>query len=591
MENIQKFFEDFIEYFGPEKINEIPSKYRSQKVWNEFVKQDGRLGIVPKKYRTREMYNIYIDRPGSNINIIPKEFLDQEIYDRFINRGGNMKLVPPEFQNQEMCDKYIDNGGDIQVVLSKFQNQELWIKYIRNGGKINVIPEKYLTQSMYLELSKRGSFDIADVPKKYLNQEIINEYVKKSRTISFVPKEYLNQELVDYVIENGQSIRVVPEEYLTKEIVDKYFENTGTIKLIPEKFLTKEMCDKYLEMGGKVDNVPKKFQTLEMWVQALLSGVGDWNMPPEFRTQELWNLFIEKGGRIQRVPKMFLNNELYKKYIELGGSLKNIPNIYNRDKKEIEKPINEKLLNKLKEYFKNTSRSEITRRGMLEFMDVSEFTLTRFLQSIEEKNPQLYDEIKKIFQINSNKHFFLCLEKAVKIEEILNVMDFSRNLSKEQKVYFSYLYDQLDNKKAIMEVYRIVKGRKDVPMFLLFCNEELGYKYSKLKDGEISLLEEERFLMNKKGIWFSPFRVKDRIGDEKNNTLKYKYQTKYNDEVEITKDNADMIIDFLQENNISTRVCVVEEAFRRFANGELNDFVYELRSGEYLNTNSEEIKK
>ena len=123
-------------------------------------------------------------------------------------------------------------------------------------------------------MNKERKINLSYVPKKFINQELVNKYFDKYETIDGIPNEYITEEMIEKIIDKDQlnsyfiihtkniksdmseefsnkiwnkykNLSYIPEKYITQEMVDEYWNEYKDLKFIPYEYITQEMVDEY----------------------------------------------------------------------------------------------------------------------------------------------------------------------------------------------------------------------------------------------------------------------------------------------------------------------------------------------------------
>ena len=495
----------------------------------------------------------------------------QEKMIQYIKNGGSLEYVPKEFFTQEMCDEYMKNGGSLKDVPEKFITQKMCDEYIKNGGSLVFIPEKFITQEMCDEYIKNER-SLGDVPEKFITQEMCDEYIKNGGLLWFVPVKFRTQEMYKNYVKNGGTLGDVPEKFITQEMCNVYFEKGRhkNIDEIPEKFITQEMCEKHL--------VANRFNEAKSSIR-----VGFDKIPMRFRNKNICEKYIQMGGTIVNIPNELLTEEMCNIYIKNGGSINCVPEKY-RTKEMWDEWYEE---NKEKQIIKDLLVGDLefkTRKELENKYNITGARLNLVLEGIKQVKPEVYKEIKNKFKQNSLKRYY-GIESDIQL--VMNIIDSigskpqrvqrksNTAYSKEQKVQFSYLLSQAKIHHSIFELYNYATSgslKFDCSDFIRFCKIDLGLNFTNINK-------------QVKNHWLMGFNADAYFRDGRGNEIKHVYLDKNGDQVEIKEPDLKIVLDSLQSNSIPKSNCIVNEAIRKYVQGELDIFINDLISGEYLNRN------
>lgn len=552
MDEMQKYYIDLFEHNGG-KIEGIPLEYRTKKMWLSFMEKGGVISKVPEKYKDEEFYKMYVATKSNPIfDAIPMEYRTRDVCQIFASRmPRQIYKLPPEFVTSEMWIEYLEKGGSFKNIPSSALTQDFYKKYMSIGGSIKNVPTKYVDTEDIENYLRNGGKEFPYI--------VENFYKKFNQNIANIVFDYMINSKLTILLDS------IPIEFINESMVNKYIESGKSLSGVPLSFITQELCNKYISLGGNLVNVPS-----------------------EFITQELCDTYINMGGKgIDKIPLEYRTQELYDKYLELGGNPSNVPLKYKDEPKKepARKLIDLEEVERFKEYLLITETDNITKEDAMLKLDLSAHSIDKLLEYLSEKEPELYEKTKHVFAENQRKFYFSSIGQLKLLEKILNVMNYEHELTKEQKIYFSYLYGKIENSISLVKLYQVQEGKDEFPKFNNFCKKELGLQYVKTKDSGEILTDKERFLSKNSTNWLNNFDVNKRMNEKNSKAVKYMYLTKDDEQIEITPDIATSIVNKLKENGISNKVCIVEEAFKKYANEELDKFINDLISGEYLLNN------
>jgi len=199
---------------------------------------------IPRKYQTQEMWNEYVkDFSRDRFKKVPFEFETQEMWDKYAQRYSfQIQSIPEKFITQKVCDQYAKDHPDrISNIPKKYQTQQMWNKYIDLcpfWRSIGDVPEKFRTKKMCIKCADRDPNSFHHIPAKYFTHEM----------------------LVRYVSANTNLIKLVPNNFLTQEFYNEIFAfSTRSVQIIPEKFITWDICKKIPIDSGLAKHIPKKY--------------------------------------------------------------------------------------------------------------------------------------------------------------------------------------------------------------------------------------------------------------------------------------------------------------------------------------------
>ena len=526
--------------------------------WNKYVSEGGNLEDVPIEFRNSDTFLMFIKK-GGNLGYVPEKFITKEMCEIYMNNGGILSRVPSKFITKEVCVNYLKNGGNLEYVPEKFLTQEMCSNYIKKGGHIEIIPEKFRTQEICNDYIKNGGF-IDNVPYKFITEEMCKNYMKNGGDLSKIPENFLTQEMCEkylfgkyrvHGIECNIIIRFekIPSRFKNKELCEKYLQSGGTFNSIPKELVTEEMCENYLNKGGSISRIPSKFRTKEMCEDHIKKGGSINYIPAEYRTQEMWDTWYKKNKEKQIIKDLLLGN------LEFNT------------KKELEEKYN-----------------------------ITSQRLNTVLEGIKYMKPEIYEAIKNKFKHNSLKQYYGIEKDIQKVMDIINSLGpkpqriqrkLSTAYSKEQKIQFSYLLSHAEIQNSIFDLYNhAISGniKFNCADFIRFCRVDLGLKFADINKS--ALTDNEQLFLKVGNSWLMGFNEDRYLKDSQGNEIKHVYLDKNGEQVEIKGPELDIILNSLKVNQIPKSNCIVNEAIRKYVQGELDVFINDLKSGEYLKKNT-----
>ena len=193
------------------------------------------------------------------------------------------------------------------------------------------------------------------------------------------------------------------------------------------------------------------------------------------------------------------------------------------------------------------------------------------------------DMLKQAEKISNNTKMEEDISKIEKIVESLGEISIY-GLSNEQKIQFTYSISKLNYQaRTIFNYINANKLSEQFPLFMQFCTSILKYSYL---SEEIKNSKSKYKQPIPKDSWLKPFKIETKFYYGANNELvRCYYNNKSGVAVEITLKVAQEILDILTKNSIPTAYCIVQEAFKKYALGELDKFIEDINSGNYLEAN------
>lgn len=477
--------------------------------------------------------------------------LDKKIkfyYDQMI-KGGKLDDIPKEYQGKVfqklLCD-YVKKTRDISLIPEEYRTLELCEIYFYYSHKLDGIPEEYRMQVCENYYFKNGS--IMSIPEDYRSLKICIAYFGQTHDIFKIPERFREDVYTDYFNEH-HDIRLIPETYRTEKICDSYFNlfnsnekadkdilsiypNGFDLGLVPEKYRTEEMCLYHFRHTYDISLIPKRFITLEMAQRYfdLKHNIDD--VPEKFKGQVCMSYFI-KTGDLTNIPDKYINailNDLLN-MLTNASTKENILNEFN---------LNEK-----------------------QFEDIMEFARS--------ENPELYKSITDILEKNSDDYVDITNERVKFLNDVVSGMYSAKELTKDQKIYFTYHFYAHKPERSLETIWNwMMRYPKDNKKLILFFRRFLKFKTTNdMANYEVlSLKEQER---EKLPSWIRDYNLESKMGqDERPVTIHF---MRDGEDVVINKEEVVLILTILRKNEVPIKNCIVSEAIRQYAVGDLNEFI------------------
>ena len=491
-----------------------------------------------------------------------ERLMTKEDSERYIKNGGDIEKVPHIFLDGNMCNKYIELGGLISKVQKKFITSSMCETYLKEGGQLSQIPHKYInhkTCKIYIE--QGGS--LVDIPEEYIDKPLCSNYIEQGGNIKHVPRKLIGPKLMDsYKIQSIDDLEYIPEKYITEEIVNEACKYGTNIEYIPEKYITKEMCENYIEDAGDLKNVPRKYIT-----------------------KELVSKYIENGGTILNVPSKYVTMDM----IDNTKNINKLNKYSNKEQKEI-----------IRQILLSVPRTKLVKEEIKQKYNIDSQKINKALEKIKEIDEEDYFRIMDVFNNNEKSEEYAENNKeyAAEILKMFKSLGPIREgrFSKSQRIQFTYLLGNSDVKNDIYNIYDFLydqaNNSKESKEFMRYCRSYLGFKYRNKKSGfsDMDINEEQEFLMESGATWFNLVNKEKYFVDINGQRKRHFFLDNSNNTVEIQEEDLDIILKYLNTNKVPTRDCIVKEACARYVRGELEIFVEELTSGNYLEQTKEKVK-
>lgn len=217
------------------------------------------LKEVPKSSQTFELVRFVCEKDGLAIEYVSKKLLNDELFQVAVSQNGlALQFVQEEKRTASLCE----------------------IAVSQNGLAFEYVPKKLISQKLVdlaldyvVKDSIRGTFPIAHIPKRYINDErLIKSVTNAPFSLRDINKAYLTKELFFCAVKaNGLTLRYVPQDYITKELVDiALSRNPLSILYAPEKFKTKGRCLNCFSKNPLVMiSIPDEYITKNMCIEVI----------------------------------------------------------------------------------------------------------------------------------------------------------------------------------------------------------------------------------------------------------------------------------------------------------------------------------
>ena len=527
-------------------LSQIPLEKRSKELCYLAMNIDANnIKYVPDRFKTQEMCIKAVSKDVNNIRYVPTELQVQEMWNLVVLKDvSNIIDVPEKFLTQEMCNLVMSkNINNIIYIPVQYQKQEMFeLAVSKNANNIRYVPDGFKTQEMCKFAVSKNANNIRYVPKKFLTQEMCKFVVSKNaNNIRYVPKKFLTREIRNLIIFRIQNLR---DEFKTQKLCDEAVSKyPGNIKYVPDRFKTQEMCIKVLKIDVYIYSklIPKN-----MWNETVLAVVKN-----------------ELNKLIQSKKTIPADSELCNYLIDLFPEL---TLLLGKEKS------NKIIIEEIKKILINKGSIE----SIAEKYGITTNVVNGILKQLKETDLELYEKIKKHLDNNQRKFWFARLadiEKVVQIIRSLGDLN-DKRLSPEQKIKFSYLYGKYVN-IPLEEMYEF-----DYDKYSPEYASTLSYFFEKYLKFDI-LLDENTIRMDAREIefnnsWLSNYSSNRYWGVKEGvPTMTHNYAGK-----EMTKEAERHVINELRMQQIPLKQFIVEQAFRHYAKGTLNEYIRTLQSYE-----------
>lgn len=549
---------------SPEEIlREIPEKYRTYRIYKKLLDYDYQRFylLVPQEYIPRVKTEEYHHESLiTNFKNIPEEdrtpamykALSKISFEDYLMYVINYHDIPDKYRNKQMCLKLFYSNIDkyVKEIPDEYKSQELCNMLARRNFKkyFSIIPEECRTKEMYEEFVRINPVkNIEEVPKNKRTQAMY-DYIfdcGMDNYIKFIPRECRTKEMYHQLIKikPNKYIGLMPDEFFdVKLAIELVMMNITNLNLIPNKLKNEEF---YLRL---IKNDPIKYLKL---------------LPTEYYTDEIvtkiGNILLKRKDNHKIVDDLKINKLIIDKFPGLLGKFSD---------KIIMSIIKEELCT----IIANNQSIDI----IINKYGLNNKTIINILSKIKEKDIKAYKEINQKIEEHNLLKYTNILEDMKKLETIIvslgNVVRRKLTSEKKQEIAYlikKYVYTPLEVIYTYNNSYMKENANEIINHFIEYVLE-----YSILIDRYEGLTETRKITFE--NPWLKDFDLVKHFNiiDGKP-TSTYKYGT---DGKELTLDLAKAIINKLISEEIPLNTLIVSVAFRKYFQGELDNYIQELHN-------------
>ena len=566
----------------------------------DYYKKSQNLKLIPERHRTVEMCVDYFNRT-KDVELIP-ENIRYKVFDFIFNKTYNLSSIPKEYRTKQMCESYFEynknnvlhfniglipeelvtlemcrvalqaNINNFQFIPSKFLTKKDYIIYFTQTHDIEAIPKEYQLETcriFFQEQINKGNpifLIIIYIPKEY-REVLINEYYEETKDITKIPKEYRTQKMYDEYYEETKDITKIPEKYITEKMCDKYYEETKDITKIPKEYRTKQMCESYFEnvknnnLNFDITSIPKQYRTKEMYEYWFYQTHDITMIPEEYITLDMIKIYY-KNHDLKCIPEKFRQTLIEMEFIETGD-IEKIPIEYR-------KVIYQNIIDLLNDIL-------YTKEQILRKFNLNNSEFEKLLYFAEKEYPKMYEEINKILEENAKNYVINMNNRTKYLNELVKNLKLNskKELTRDEKIIFTYNFYIQTPSRTLETIWqwisRYPKGKEEL---ILFFRKQLKFKNSNdILNYEV--LSDKEKELQQLPLWIKSYNIEKKMGpDERPATLGF--TNSRNEQIIVTKEEVKLILHILKQNNIPIKNCIVNEAIRQYAIGDLNEFIESL---------------
>ena len=582
----------------------FPKRYITFEMCQHYFSEYHTLEGIPEQYITFEMCQQYFNKYHT-LERIPEKYITFEMCQQYFNEYYTLEGIPEQYITSEMCQRYFNKKHNLHRIPEKYITSDMCQQYFNKKYNLRGIPEKYITPEMckkYFNTLKRSFVDIFKlkfclIPEKYRTEEMCQYYFSRTSDLKEIPEKYRTEEMCQYYFSRTYDLKEIPEQYITFEMCQQYFNEYHTLDAIPDRFKdrifeithdlnlvseerrTREMCEEYFNILKQTDDIyefesnfrliPEKYRTEEMY-QYYFSRTYDLKkIPEQYITFEMCQQYFAEKHTLDAIPDKFKDQVCATYYLD-SGKLKYIPSQY----------INDILQNIL--VLLNTIT--FTKEYLLANLNLSETQFNNILNYAQNENPELYKKIKDILDRNSKNYVAITKNRINFLNVIVSNMDLGKELTKEQKIYFTYQFYSAKPARSLETIWTwLMRNPKDNKELIMFFRNYLKFKTANdMSDYEVLSPKEQK--QEQLPSWIKNYDLRSKMGNEgREVTLHF---MKGEDVVTVSKEEVKLVLAILNKNEIPTKNCIVNEAIRQYAIGDLNEFIVDLQESLIVNTKS-----
>lgn len=207
----QRIVDNYILYISTSKsLRFIPQRFITQEIVDKFTKHNSSDIIrAPEIFITKDKVLDYVKSYNNLDSTFLKNWLnDDEILSEYLKKNNtsyDIQIIPREKWTKEIVDKYLRSRMrnmthiDHSMIPNEFISETFLVDFVKYHKKIwKTIPLSLKSNTVILQIINENKYKnwLKIIPAKWLDQEIVNNYVKEKRfKKSDIPKKFLTDEI------------------------------------------------------------------------------------------------------------------------------------------------------------------------------------------------------------------------------------------------------------------------------------------------------------------------------------------------------------------------------------------------------------
>lgn len=390
------------------------------------------------------------------------------------------------------------------------------------------------------------------------NQKYWYEFIYNGGSLWVVPESFVTQKMRSFYFKNCHLSKVYAECFESNRfdmfsetqreqmMSEEYFFKTGDLTLIPSKCVTEKMANSFINNGGDISLVPLEVLSFDMCLKYVSMGGNINNVPSKFRTRKLYDLCFSKLRNISLIPDKYKTPSMEKTVSLARGKMGRLYSLLYDD-----------LI--------NLSDGEMKLDDFCDKFNFTDSEMRRLIELIGKVDIDLYEKINGLFLKKQEDYDAIMMEKAKGIESMVekfNLDDFNV-ISSSQKIEFAYEFYAKAPFCSIDEMWNFLNVHFDESnLAVLFFRRTLkfGQQVQPLK-------------------WLEEYNLCESMGpSERPGVLKFLAET--GDIRTVTRTEVDFLLDVLDSFEVPLKNCIVKEAIRQYAVGDLDKFLDDLKGND-----------
>lgn len=375
----------------------------------------------------------------------------------------------------------------------------------------------------------------------------------------------------------------IQDEFLLKLLLTYYYRNSNNLEVIPERHRTVEMCVDYFLRARDISLIPENKR--DKVFNEILSKTNNLSLIPiEYRTKKMYEYWFHQTHDITMIPEEYITLDMVKTYYK-SHDLKCIPEKFRQEIIEMEF-IENGDIEKIPIEYRNAIYQNIkdllsdilyTKEQILQKYNLNNSQFEKILHYAKKESPELYEEINKILEENAKNYVINMNNFTEYLNELVKNLKLNskKELTRDEKIIFTYNFYMQTPPRTLETIWqwisRYPKGKEEL---ILFFRKQLKFKNSNdILNYEV-LSDKEKELQQLPS-WIKSYNIEKKMGpDERPATLGF--INNKNEQIIVTKEEVKLILHILKQNNIPIKNCIVNEAIRQYAIGDLNEFIESL---------------